>query len=177
MEALGTFWPTIKNERDVDDVTRHGLWLCFIIAGLTFIFGLSASSWVIALLDGLFFLLAGVGVRERSISAAVVAFLAFLLGTLARVRSFTYAINIGQILILALLFANIRAIWLMMSWAKEPEFQSTRMRRERVFAEKVVNQMPSSVWPKSRFAFYVLAIGDVLLRLYLLFAAIPQAGS
>ena len=90
--------------------------------------------------------------------------MAYLLGTLAALRSSTYAFNIGKVVILAMLFANIRAHWLVLRWAKDPEFQSGHMRRGKIFAHKLVNQMPAAVWPKARFVFYVLASLEIILR-------------
>ena len=74
MAPLGPFWPAIKNERDVDDVTRLGLWVCFILASLELVFSAATGSIMFGLFEGLFFFLAGVGVRERSIIAGVAAF-------------------------------------------------------------------------------------------------------
>jgi hypothetical protein len=103
------FWPSIQNVTDVDYVTRQGFWLCIVVAVLTVGLGLVQGVGLAILLDGAFFALCGVGIRERSRVAVVAAFLIYLLaGFVIGARS----IGIQRIVALALLASNVRAVFL-----------------------------------------------------------------
>jgi hypothetical protein len=167
METL--FWPTIKNERDADNVVRYGFWICFVLAALRLAVSPFGGSIVSGIFEGLFFFLAGVGVRERSRVAGFAAFFAYLLGLLVGFRSGN-VFNIVKFIILVLLLANIRANWLSARWAKDSECQPYPNRLTKTIRDKLVNQLPAFLWPKLRFIFYALACIEILGLLLLLLA-------
>ncbi len=74
------FWPTIRNDGDFDYVTRQGFWVCCIVAAVTFVFNAFTGSPIGGAIDATFYYLAGVGVRQRSRAAAIIAFATYLLG-------------------------------------------------------------------------------------------------
>src|SRR5579871_77871 len=78
------FWPAIRHETDVDNITRQGFWVCLFIAALSLGFApfLGGATIVIECYESLFFFLSGVGVRMRSVFAAVSAFVVYAAGTL-----------------------------------------------------------------------------------------------
>jgi len=80
------FWPTIRNEVDVDYLGRQGFWVCFSVAAFTLIFNLFNGFFVAGIFEALFFFLGGVGVRSRSRFAAVVVFSAYFLSSLVGCR-------------------------------------------------------------------------------------------
>src|SRR5258708_14698700 len=72
-------WPTIRTEVDVDQVGRQGFWLCVILAAFRLVFNLIAGVYIFSIGDVVFFVLGGIGVRQRSRVAAVVMFGVYLL--------------------------------------------------------------------------------------------------
>jgi hypothetical protein len=142
------FWPTIRNEFDVDYITRQGFWLCLIIATLTLILGLFTGPKWAAVAEFLFFFLGGVGIRQRSRFAAMAVFLVYLLST----PNF----GIVRIIFLGLLLANVRGIWLSARWSSSgvdplPESLSP------TFTSKLAEALPPFLWPKTRILFYLFA--------------------
>ena len=119
---------------------------------------------------GLFYFLAGMGVRERSRVAGAAAFFAYLLGGLVGLRDAGSVFNITKIIILALLLANIRANWLSASWENDSEFDPRPTRRTENIREKLVNQLPAFLWPKLKLVFYGLACIEMLALLLMLLA-------
>src|ERR1700732_4864042 len=77
------FWPTIRNDVDLDTVTTQGFWICFIVAAFTLGVGLFAGFTfigVVCCFEGAFYFLAGIGVRMRSRFAAATALAAYFMG-------------------------------------------------------------------------------------------------
>jgi hypothetical protein len=151
--AKTLFWPTIENEIDVDTVTRQGFWLCFVVGVFSVIFNLSQGDAVSALMEGSFFLLAGVGVRRRSIAAAIGAFIVYSLTTLILLKLGQF--GVVRIFMMALLLANVRGTWLsakLRRTATEPP----PVPQEGGLADKLCDQWPIAIWPWGRWLFYVL---------------------
>ncbi len=165
------FWPTIRNAGDFDYITRQGFWICFIVAAVTALFSVVTGNPVSGLFEGAFYFLAGIGVRERSRTAGIASFAAYLLGALVLQRYTGNGFSIVRIIFLVLLFANIRGNLLSARWADDPQNDLTpSMRLNETLADKLVDQMPAFLWPKTRFVFYVLACLEILLLLVSLFA-------
>ena len=162
------FWPTIRNEGDLDYVTRQGLWICFIVAALTVVMSAFAGAPVAGAFEGAFFILAGLGVRQRNRVAGVAAFSAYLLSALVLQRYTGNGFGIVRIIFLALLFANIRGNWLSARWETDPE-ESAPIRLNQTLGDKLADQLPILLWPKVRFVFYVLAGLEIAILLLSLF--------
>jgi hypothetical protein len=165
-------WPTIRNEVDFDYITAQGLWICFAVAVLTVVFSAFAGSLGLGMFEGAFFLLAGLGVRQRSRVAAISAFSAYLLDAFVVQRSTGGGFSVIRIIFLALLFANIRGNWLSARWAREQESVPS-VRLNQTLGDKLSDQLPMLLWPKLRFVFYVVAAVEIGLLLTSLFA--PRA--
>jgi len=166
------FWPTIRNDGDFDYVTTQGFWICFIVGIVTIIWSAFAGALVPGLLEGTFFLLAAVGVRERSRVAAIAAFSAYLLGSFVLQRYTGNGFSVVRIIFMALLFANIRGNWLSARWATDQTLPPP-IRLSQTTWDKISDQLPTVLWPKTRVVFYVLA-GIEMAQLFLsLFA--PRA--
>jgi len=163
------FWPTIRNAGDLDYATRQGLWICFIVAAGTFVVSMFTGALIAGAFEGVFFFLAGLGVRERSRVAGVAAFSAYLLSALVSQRYTGNGFGIVRIIFLALLFANIRGNWLSAGWDKEPE-PAAPIRLDQTLGDKLSDQLPTFLWPKARLVFYVLAGLEIALLLVSLFA-------
>src|SRR6266581_793831 len=72
------FWPTIRNDGDLDYLTEQGFWICTVVSAVTLTFALlGGPGWTVCFAAAFDFL-AGVGVRMRSRAAAIIAFSAYL---------------------------------------------------------------------------------------------------
>jgi hypothetical protein len=168
------FWPTIRNEGDFDYITTQGFWICFIVAVVTVVFTTIAGSLLAGAFEGMFFFLAGVGVRQRSRVAAIAAFTAYLLSALVMQRLTGNGFNVMRIVFLALLFANIRGNWLSARWASEQEPAAPSTRLNETIGDKLADQLPAWLWPKARIVFYVLAGLEIALLTLSLFSPLSQ---
>jgi hypothetical protein len=164
------FWPSIRNDGDFDYITRQGFWICFIIAAITLILSAFSASPLSGLFEAAFFFLAGIGVRERSRVAGITAFAGYLLSGLVLQRYTGQGFGILRIVFLALLLANVRGNLLAAGWKHDPENDVPLIKLNTTIGDKLVDQMPSVIWPKARFVFYVLASIEILLLFIALFA-------
>jgi len=164
-------WPTISNEGDFDYITTQGFWICFGVGAITLAVSPFNGSVGWGVFEGIFFFLAGVGVRQRSRVAAIAAFSAYLLGALVLQRYTGSGFGIVRIVFLALLFANIRGNWLSARWAMGQESSAPLTRLNQTIGDKLSDQLPMFLWPKVRFVFYVLAALEIGLLLLSLFVA------
>jgi len=169
------FWLTIRSDVDLDYITRQGFWICSTVAAVTLIVGAFTGSIVANAFEGLFFFLAGIGVRERSRVAAISAFAAYLLSALVVQRYTGSGFGVVRIIFLALLFANIRGNWLSARSGKGSQIDIAPIRLNATIADKLADQLPTFLWPKARFVFYVLAGLEIALLLFGLFG--PRLGS
>lgn len=166
-------WPTIRNEWDLDYVTRQGFWICFLVSALTLVFGLIRGDVAGSLFEWAFYLLAAMGIRERSRAAGIAAFTAYLLGALVLQRYTGNGFGILRIVFLALLLSNIRGNWQSATWPRDPE-AAPPDRMNDTLGDKLADQLPLVVWPKGRFLFYVLAPMEVAFGLVALFMPRPH---
>jgi hypothetical protein len=74
-----------------------------------------------------------------------------------------------RIIFLALLFANIRGNWLSSRWAQDEELDPP-LRLSQTIGDKLSDQIPKLMWPKTRIVFYVVAGIEITLLLVSLFA-------
>jgi hypothetical protein len=100
------FWPDLSAEPSAESACDTASWACFAIAGITAIFAFITNPW--ALLDGLLFLLIGLGLRAKSRPASIAGFLLYVLETIAYISGGRMP-GVLTILILAILFNSIRA--------------------------------------------------------------------
>ncbi len=168
------FWPTIRHDGDVEHLAHQGFWICLLVAGFTLVASVILGNLSYGLFESAFFFLAAIGVRQLSRVAAVSAFSAYLLSSLVMTRYGGHALGIGRIIFLALLLANIRAAWLSARWVAT-RVEPPPLRLNETFWDKVTDQMPIYLWPKTRILFYVVAAMELSLLLMSLFAPInPQ---
>ncbi|HEY1205782.1 MAG: hypothetical protein ABSH46_12320 [Bryobacteraceae bacterium] len=155
------FWPTIRNDVDLDTVTTQGFWICFLVAVITLVWCILTRQVLVGVFDAVFFFLGGVGVRQRSRVAAVCVFGAYLVGGLV------WGFNVVRIIFLALLLANVRGIWLSYRWERSAS-EPPPPRLTQTLPDRLSDELPVFLWPKVRVLFYVLAaleLGGALLLL------------
>lgn len=167
------FWPTIRNDGDLDYLTEQGFWICAIVAAVTELVSFFTGHPLLTAFDAVFFFLAGVGVRMRSRAAAVLAFSVYLLGGVAIQEAGGQGFGIVRIVFLALLLANIRGMWLSASWPK-PETEAVPVRLNETWRDKLSDQLPPVLWPKIRWLFYLLAALETAALLFQFFPIAPS---
>jgi hypothetical protein len=161
------FWPDIRHEYDADHISTQGFWVCWIIAGFTLVFGLALTGQILVVIDVVYFLMAGMGIRQHSKFAAVAAVVNYFLASLL------VGFRMLSVFFLALLIANVRATWLSVRWrANNPEPPPVPL--EQTFLDRVSSRLPRLFWPALRWLFYPLAILEALAALGTLFARATQ---
>lgn len=163
------FWPTIRNDYDVDYLTRQGFWLCMIVAGLTLLSALVAGNVKLIALDVAFYAICGIGIRVCSRTAAVCAFLAYFLTGVVLVK-LTGAGGFGiiRVICLGLLLSNMRATFLAAGWVVS-RTEPPPLPMSQTTLERFADVMPRKVWPIGQYFFYVLAALEFLGLLSVLF--------
>jgi hypothetical protein len=169
------FWPTIREQEDVDLIGYQGFWMCFALAVFSALGVFSGGIDSLSALLGAFLFLGGAcGVRQRSVIAACLMFLFYLLNTL---EVLILAPGLGvfmfvRCVLLALLAANIRATVIAAEWSRrrpsDPDISESRT--VTTVGDRIANQMPPIVWPYARWCFIPLAIIAVIGMLILNFA-------
>ena len=172
------FWPTIRNEGDLDYVTQQGFWICTIIGAFSLGAGilLRGVFGAFAIAEGLFYYLAGNGVRMRSRAAAVLAFSAYLLGGIVMQLRTGSGFGVLRIIFLALLAANVRGIWLSASWTRDPS-EPPLVRLSDTWRDQLADQWPQRLWPKAKALFFALAAIELLSLALDLFPIVPAGSS
>ena len=166
------FWPTIENAYDVDLIGKQGFWLCVMVAVLSAVSLAVMGHGFYGIFVALSYLLAGIGVRERSLPAAVVIFSCYLLDRVIGLILIPYGLGgssplVGTV-VLMLLFANVRATWLARNWSRSGrnddvvEFPTSV---NTSFADRFANVWPRAIWPSGQFLFYPLAAALVVLMI------------
>jgi hypothetical protein len=162
------FWPTIQNAYDVDLVGQQGFWVCVAIAVLSAAVLVVTAHPLIGLLVAATYVLGGIGVRERSISAAVLVFLGYLIDKIATALVQGVGNPLIGLVALMLLFANVRATVLSKRWHDQDSVAAAEEMPERLttsFTDKLANQMPARIWPKMKFVFFPIASILLLLQI------------
>jgi|HubBroStandDraft_4_1064222.scaffolds.fasta_scaffold95906_2 hypothetical protein len=169
------FWPTIRNDGDLEYITEQGFWVCFIVAVLTLVFNVFTRSLLLGGLDCLFYFLAGVGVRQRSNVAAITAFVAYVLAWFVIQRYTGNGFSVIRLIFSALLLSNIRGIWLSSRWEKTAEGEAAPPRLNQTIFDKLSDQLPPRIWPAAKWVFGFVAAIEIALLLMFLTAPLPPA--
>ena len=164
------FWPTIENQFDLDAVSVQGFWVCTVCAVLSMILLISTGNALIGIVIGVTFFLGGMGVRERSIAAAVLVFSCYALDKVLSIESLivtgvhTGGSPVIGIVTFTLLLANVRGTMLARKWRMEaarggyvPDPDAMPERMTSTFGDKLANVMPAKFWPGAKFVFFPLA--------------------
>ena len=149
-------WPSIQSGADVDYIGAQGYWVCALFACLALISSTVIGHPIAGIFVFLVYYLSGVGIRERSRYAAVIAFV-FSLGELLASPS------ILKVVFAALLLSNLRATWIASSWKSESEESALPPRLSATWADKFADRFPSWIWPKVRIVYYVFSAAFTVL--------------
>jgi hypothetical protein len=158
------FWPAVDNAWDVDYLGQQGFWICVVVG----LFQLAAGAMTanpLMLASGaalcLTFIIGAMGVREANWPAAAMVFALYLAGVFY-VMALGHFPGILSIVALGLLLSNVRAAFLASGWRPPAAEEDKPMRFNESLRDKLVDQMPSKLWPILQAPFFVLA-GILLL--------------
>jgi signal peptidase I len=139
------FWPVIEDVVAAVTAARNAMYACLFIAATTAALGLMAGQGLWVLIDALLFAIAGIGIRQLSRAAALVAFLMYALAWLG-----AGGWSILRPIVLALLLGGLRAAAFAHHRKKEdreaianPPMDTTGMSRVAVLLE----ELPRRAWP------------------------------
>ena len=159
------FWPAIESQYDVDLLRQQGFWVCSIVALVSLIVMIVLGTPVTGFFSALVFFLGGCGVRQRSVAAAAMVFALYLINWVGGILIGSVGSPLVPLVILALLFANVRATAMSRRWMTKPDDSVDQELPERsmeTVTDRFANKLPAAVWPKSRYVFFPLA-GILLL--------------
>jgi hypothetical protein len=153
-------WPSVENAWDVDYLGQQGMWICTGLAVFTFVFGLITGNILltgVSVLFALFYLLGGMGVRQGSLTAAILVFASFALGEVVQMASGHPPGVLGMI-VTGVLLSNVRGTYLASQWKPLEEGEDRPTRFNETLADKYIDQMPAKLWPVMQIPFIILAI-------------------
>jgi hypothetical protein len=163
------FWPSIRHETDVDYITRQGFWICFFIAVISLIVAALQGGVVFGIecYEALFYFLSGVGIRMRSVFAAICVLIAYSLG------SFFTGFSIFRLVGVALLLANARGTWLSAQW-RSNQTEPPPVPMNETLADKLADRLPIAIWPWGRFVYYFFVVFEALLLILVIVGTLSQ---
>jgi hypothetical protein len=160
------FWPAIESQYDVDLLGQQGFWICTGVALMSLVLLTVLGMPMSGLFTAIVFFLGGCGVRERSIAVAAMVFFLYLWNLIAAIILGGFGNPVFQLMILMLLFANVRATILSRRWVAQPsenDLNDLPERSQLSVAERFANRLPVKLWPNSKYVFFPLAAILLLL--------------
>jgi hypothetical protein len=152
------FWPSIQSGADVDYLAVQGFWVCTIVGLISFAFLVLSGQLISGLLVLLLFHFGGVGVREHNPFAAAITLIYYLIDFFASIVFLflnSPGIGVVRIIIIALLFSNLRATWIAGNWKPDSEEAALPPRLGDTFSDKLVDRWPAFIWPKVKIIYYL----------------------
>ncbi|HTY83611.1 MAG TPA: hypothetical protein VMB19_05310 [Silvibacterium sp.] len=160
------FWPSIQSGADVDYLAVQGFWVCTFVGAMSLAFLVMAGSPITGIVVFLLFHLGGVGVREHNAFAAAIMLIYYLVDFLASlifVAANSPGIAVLKIIIIALLFSNLRATWIAGNWKPDSEEAALPPRFAETFADKLADKWPAWIWPRVKLIYYIFSFGLLVL--------------
>ena len=154
------FWPSIQSGADVDYLAVQGFWVCTIVGVMSLVFLVLARQPIMGLLVFLLFHFGGVGVREHNPFAAAIVLIYYVVDFLASVI-FVFlnspGIGVIKVIVIALLFSNLRATWIADHWKPDSEEAALPPRFGETFFDKFADKWPAFIWPKVKILYYIFS--------------------
>lgn len=150
------FWPSY-NPIDADLLGQQGFWICLAVGLLALVGAVIQGHWIIGLIAFSFFFLGGIGVREHSFIAALLVAPAYVLSILAGALAGQLPGFLSAVAAI-LLLANIRGTWVAARLQREMKPEDFPLRFNEDWKDKLVDQLPAFLWPKTRILFYVVSL-------------------
>jgi len=142
------FWPSIESQYDVDLLGQQGFWVCTIVAAVSLAIMVMLGTPIIGLFSALAFFLGGCGVRQRSVVAAAMVFALYLVNWVSGFIIGTVGNPLVPLVILMLLFANVRATVMSRRWMAQPtktEDQEFPERSIETVTDKFANSLSAAL--------------------------------
>lgn len=161
-------WPSVRNAHDVNLLGQQGFWICEAVAVLSATILAFTGHPILAAVTFVFYALGGIGLREGSVAAAGLVFAAWVCDQAAAISTHRGGIGIVQLVIAAILLANLRGTVAARGWKKQlqpGEEELEPMRFSETLIDKFRDQLPRRAWPKLRYFFYFFAVGFVAIEL------------
>lgn len=162
-------WPSVRNSHDVNLLGQQGFWICEAVGALSAIFLAFTGHPIEAAVTFVFYALGGFGLREGSITAAALVFAAWILDQIAAIGTHRGGIGIVQLVIAAILLANMRGTIAAAGWKKRAaqtgKMDLEPMRFNETLVDKFRDQLSRRTWPALRYVFYVFGTGVVAIEL------------
>jgi hypothetical protein len=161
-------WPSVRNGHDVNLLGQQGFWICEAVAVLSAIILIFTGHPILAAVTSVFYALGGLGLREGSTAAAALVFTAWVCDQVAAIVAHRGGIGIVQLVIAAILFANLRGTIAATGWKKQlqpGEEEMVPMRFSETLVDKFRDQLSRRTWPTLRYVFYVFAAGFLATEL------------
>ncbi len=149
------FWPG-DNASDADALGQQGCWICIAAAVLSSVALLVQGHWILAPLFGLVYFLGGYGIREHSVSAAVLIAAIFSINV-AAATFFLHSPSILDTFIALLLVANIRGTWVASKWQRVLPPDELPVRFNETLKDRLIDIWPAKIWPHTSGMFFVFA--------------------
>lgn len=150
------FWPS-NHAGEADALGQQGYWVCLFVGLISAAIAVFTGRPVIGLLILVFYWLGGIGVREHSISAAIIVALGYIMA-LAFVIAMHRLPGFLDIAITAVLLGNIRGTYIASSWMAKGDLEAFPDRLNVTFFDKLVDQLPAKLWPKGKYVFLSVSI-------------------
>ena len=147
---------------------QQGFWICVAVAVFSAIFLIFTGHPILAAVTFVFYALGGFGLREGSVAASARVFAAWILDQIAAIVTHQGGFGVVQLVIAAILLANLRGTVAAAGWKKQAQLGETEiepMRFSETLVDKFRDQLPRRTWPTLRFVFYVLAVGFIAIEL------------
>ena len=161
-------WPSVRNTHDVNLLGQQGFWICEAVAVLSSAILIFMGHPMLAAVTFIFYALGGFGLREGSIAAAALVFTAWVCDQVAAIGTHRGGIGIVQLVVAAILLANLRGTVAAAGWKKQlqiGEEEMEPMRFSETLIDKFRDQLPRRTWPTLRYFFYVLAVCFLAIEL------------
>jgi hypothetical protein len=71
--------------------------------------------------------------------------------------------GVVRIIVIALLFSNLRATWIAGNWKPDSEEAALPPRLGETFFDKFADQWPAFIWPKIKVLYYIFSFGFLAL--------------
>lgn len=98
-------WPDVDNEASINTVTYHGMWLSFVIAGVTSLVALFGIFPFASLMDAFLFVAVGYGIRRKLRMAAILGLVLYVSGQLTLLAQGRGGYNVLILIIFSSLFS------------------------------------------------------------------------
>ena len=154
------FWPSIQSGADVDYLAVQGFWVCTIVGAMSLVFSILTRQPITGLLIFLLFHFGGIGVREHNPFAAAITLIYYLVDFLA---SFIFlflnspGVGVVKVIVIALLFSNLRATWIAGNWKPDSEEAALPPRLGETLFDKFADEWPAFIWPKVKIVYYIFS--------------------